>query len=235
MSDDESTRLKRDAARAALALLPERGIIGLGSGSTAKLFIEALAELVRGGRELVGVPSSRESEVLARSLGIPLLADAGPWDIDVCFDGADEVDPQLDVIKGGGGMLTREKIVIAAAKRTVLLVDESKLVPALGTTWRVPVEVVGFGHAATAARLCAFGEPHLRLRGGAPFTTDQGCMIYDVDTGPIANAPQLERDLEHIPGVVTVGLFTGRADRVIVAAQSGVRTLVRSSAVVSAR
>jgi len=235
MSDEESTRLKRDAARAALALLPERGTIGLGSGSTAKLFIEALAELVRGGRALVGVPSSRESEVLARSLGIPLLADEGPWDIDICVDGADEVDPQLDVIKGGGGMLTREKIVIAAAKSTVLLVDESKLVPALGTSWRVPVEVVGFGHVATAARLRVFGEPHLRMRDGHPFTTDQGGFIYDVATGPIADAPQLERALEHVPGVVTVGLFTGRADRVIVAAASGVRTLVRSSAVVSGR
>ncbi len=230
MADDESTRLKRDAARAALALLPERGTIGLGSGSTAKLFIEALAELVRGGRDLVGVPSSRESETLARSLGIPLLADDGPWDIDVCFDGADEVDPQLDVIKGGGGMLTREKIVIAAARSTVLLVDESKLVRALGTTWRVPVEVVAFGHRATAARLSAFGEPRLRLtREGAPFKTDQNCVIYDVATGPIADAPALERDLEHVPGVVTVGLFTGRADRVIVAASSGVRTLVRGA------
>jgi ribose 5-phosphate isomerase A len=230
MPQDESTRLKRDAAHAALALLPERGTIGLGSGSTAKLFIEALGELVRAGRTLVGVPSSRESETLARSLGIPLLADDGPWAIDVCFDGADEVDPQLDVIKGGGGMLTREKIVIAAAKRTVLLVDESKLVPKLGTGWRVPVEVVGFGHGATAARLAAFGEPRLRrTRDGVVFTTDQGGVIYDVATGPIADAPRLERELEHIPGVVTVGLFTGRADCVIVAAASGVRTLMRGA------
>jgi len=230
MTDDESTRLKRDAAQAALALLPERGTIGLGSGSTAKLFIEALAELVRSGREFVGVPSSRESETLAHSLGIPLLGDEGPWDIDVCFDGADEVDPQLDVIKGGGGMLTREKIVIAAARSTVLLVDESKLVPKLGTSWRVPVEVVGFGHGATAARLAAFGEPRLRLaRDGKVFTTDQGGVIYDIATGPISDAQQLERELEHVPGVVTVGLFTGRADRVLVAARSGVRTLVRGS------
>lgn len=228
MTDDQSTRLKREAAKAALALLPERGTIGLGSGSTAKLFIEALAELVRDGREFVGVPSSRDSETLARALGIPLLADGGPWDIDICFDGADEIDPQLDVIKGGGGMLTREKIVIAAAKTTVLLVDESKLVPALGTTWRVPVEVVLFGHAATAARLRAFGEPHLRLtRDGKPFMSDQGCLLYDVATGPIADAPGLERAIECVPGVVTAGLFTGRADRVIVATASGIRTLTR--------
>lgn len=230
MADDKSTRLKQEAALAALALLPERGTIGLGSGSTARLFIEALAGLVRGGRQLIGVPSSRESATLARSLGIPLSSDDGPWEIDVCFDGADEVDPQLDAIKGGGGMLTREKIVIAAAKSTVLLVDESKLVPALGTSWRVPVEVVGFGHGATAALLRAFGEPRLRLMSdGKPFITDQGGVIYDVATGPITDAPLLEHDLEHVPGVVTVGLFTGRADRVIVAAESGVRTLLRSS------
>jgi ribose 5-phosphate isomerase A len=227
---DDSHRLKQEAARAALALLPERGVIGLGSGSTAKLFIEALATLIREGRALVGVPSSRESESLARTLGIPLLDDDGPWDIDLCVDGADEVDPRLDVIKGGGGMLTREKIVMAAARETVLLVDESKLVPALGTSWRVPVEVVGFGHAATAARLAAFGEPRLRAgREGAPFVTDQGGVIYDVATGPINDAPALERALEHVPGVVTVGLFTGRAERVIVAGRDGIRTLVRSS------
>jgi ribose 5-phosphate isomerase A len=227
---DDSHRLKQEAARAALALLPDRGVIGLGSGSTAKLFIEALATLIQGGRALVGVPSSRESESLARALGIPLLGDDGPWDIDLCVDGADEVDPRLDVIKGGGGMLTREKIVMAAARETVLLVDESKLVPALGTTWRVPVEVVGFGHAATAARLAAFGEPRLRKgKDDGPFVTDQGGVIYDVATGPITDAPALERALEHVPGVVTVGLFTGRAGRVIVAGRDGIRTLVRAS------
>jgi len=228
MTHDDSHRLKQEAARAALALLPDEGVIGLGSGSTAKLFIEALAELVRNGRKLVGVPSSRDSETLARALGIPLLDDDGPWDIALCIDGADEVDPQLDVIKGGGGMLTREKIVMAAARETVLLVDESKLVPALGTAWRVPVEVVRFGQAATAARLAAFGPPTLRTaQDGTPFLTDQGGVIYDVATGPISDAPALERSLEHVPGVVTVGLFTRRANRVIVAGREGIRTLVR--------
>ena len=225
---DDSHRLKQEAAHAALALLPERGVIGLGSGSTAKLFIEALAGLVRSGRAFVGVPSSRESEALAQALGIPLLGDDGPWDIALCVDGADEVDPRLDVIKGGGGMLTREKIVMAAARETVLLVDESKLVPALGTSWRVPVEVLRFGHAATAARLASFGAPRLRTgKDGAPFVTDQGGLIYDVATGPIPDAPALEQALEHVPGVVTVGLFTQRAGRVIVAGREGIRTLVR--------
>jgi ribose 5-phosphate isomerase A len=231
MGADPSVELKRAAAEAALALVPERGVIGLGSGSTARLFIEALGRRVREGAALMGVPSSRESEALARSVGIPLLDDAGPWTIDVCFDGADEVDPALDVIKGGGGMHTREKIVIAAARRTVILVDESKLVPRLGTRWPVPVEVVAFGHAATAARLAAFGEPRLRARkdGGGPFVTDQGGLIYDVRTGPIGDAPALEAALNAVPGVVTVGLFTRRADAVIVAAASGVRTLSRAS------
>ncbi len=228
MQRDDSQRLKQDAARAALDMLPARGVIGLGSGSTARLFIEALAARIRAGAPLVGVPSSRDSESLARALGIPLLGDDEAWDIDLCVDGADEVDPQLDVIKGGGGMLTREKIVMAASRETVLLVDESKLAPALGTAWRVPVEVVRFGHRATAARLASFGDARLRTGAdGAPFVTDQGGLIYDVATGPIADAPALERALEHVPGVVTVGLFTGRAGRVIVAGRDGIRTVAR--------
>jgi ribose 5-phosphate isomerase A len=234
---EDAVQLRRAAAEAALAFLPERGVIGLGSGSTAKLFIEVLARRVALGAPYVGVPSSLESEAVARALGVPLLDEAGPWDIDVHVDGADEVDPALDLLKGGGGMHTREKIVMAAARRTVILVDEGKLVPRLGTRWPVPVEVVAFGHAATAARLAAFGEPVLRRRGGGagelrePFVTDQGGLVYDVRTGPIEDAAALEAAMRAVPGVVTVGLFTRRADTVLVASPGGVRTLVRPEAV----
>lgn len=224
----DQTEQKRAAARAAIAHVPERGVVGLGSGSTAKIFVEMFAELVKSGRDLRGVPSSRETAEVAQSLGIPLLGDDGPWDIAICFDGADEVDPALNVIKGGGGALTREKIVIASSSKVVLLVDESKLSERLGEKWHVPVEVLRFGHAATASHLARHGAPTLRCsKGGEAFVTDQGGLIYDVKTGPITQPFALESALQSIPGVVTVGLFCARADAVIVAAATGVREMKR--------
>src|SRR3954467_15818886 len=124
MSDDEA---KRRAARAALNLLPESGVIGLGTGSTTRFFIEGVGELVRSGRKFIGVRTSQASRALAGECGIPLLPDTGPWNIDVCVDGADEVSHTLDVIKGGGAAHTREKIVNFASKTNVIIVDESKL------------------------------------------------------------------------------------------------------------
>lgn len=225
---DPMAAQKRAAARAALKYVPESGIVGLGSGSTAELFIEELAPLVRGGRKIVGVPSSLKSRSLAASLGIELLSDDGPWNIDVCFDGADEVDPSLDVIKGGGGALTREKVVIASAKTTVLLVDATKLSKSLGTIWKVPIEVTAFGHAAVASHLASLGTPHLRIRDGKPFITDQGGCIYDLETGPIRDTAALDAKLREIPGVVMTGLFLGMASRVIVAHADRVEELVRA-------
>jgi ribose 5-phosphate isomerase A len=216
---------KQEAAAAALAYLPDSGVLGLGTGSTAACFIRAVAELVRGGRRLSGVPTSQQSRELASELGIPLLDDAGPWAVDVCVDGADEVDPQLNLIKGGGGAHAREKVVNLAAATNIILVDESKLVTALGTTRGVPVEVLNFGHAATARELAHFGAPTLRLSSGLPLVTDSGNRIYDLATGPISDPAALERTLSFIPGVVAVGLFCGRADRVIVAGPGGIREL----------
>ncbi len=219
MTPDES---KRAAAVAALAELPEEGIIGLGTGSTARLFIEEVGALVKAGRRFRAVPTSDASRVQAEGLGIEVLPEAGPWDIAVTIDGADEVDPRLDHIKGGGGAHLREKIVNYASRRNVIIVDESKLSPSLGVRWSVPVEVVVFGQEATAARLAAFGKPVLRLRGGAPFRTDSGNVIYDVACGPLADAPALDHALHAIPGVVETGLFIGRADVVIVAGANGI-------------
>lgn len=218
---------KRAAARAALALLPDQGVIGLGTGSTARLFIEAVAELVGAGRQLTGVPTSQESRRQAEALGIPLASDDGPWTIDVCVDGADEVSQALDLIKGGGGCHTREKIVNQASRLNVIVVDESKLSQRLGEKWPVPIEVLAFGHKATAEALTRWGKPELRLRGGEAWRTDSGNYLYDLAVGTIDDPAALERELSALPGVVDTGLFVGRADRVIVAAGTSVRELSR--------
>jgi len=223
-TQDEAKRL---AAAAAVRELPERGVIGLGTGSTARLFIDEVGKLVRAGRELRGVPTSEASRAQARELGIPLLDDEGPWAIDVTVDGADEVDPSLCLIKGGGGAHLREKIVNYASQKNVIVVDETKLSSQLGTKWAVPVEVVCFASSQTAAQLARVGRPTLRRRGDAVFLTDSGNHIYDVATGPMTDPAAVERDLRAIPGVVETGLFLGRADVVLVAGESGVRRLVR--------
>jgi len=224
MSDDE---LKRKAAQAALELLPESGVLGLGTGTTTRWFIEAVGELVRGGRRFVAVPTSRASRELAAKLAIPLLDDAGPWEIELCVDGADEVSATLDLIKGGGGAHTREKIVNQAARRNVIIVDESKLSTRLGEKRKVPVEVLPFGAKTTEAALARLGEPQLRAEGGKPFRTDSGNLIYDLGVLPLAEPQELDRELQALPGVVETGLFLGRADVVVVAGAGGVRRLTR--------
>jgi ribose 5-phosphate isomerase A len=221
-SPDAIVAAKRAAARAALAELPPAGIIGLGSGSTTRLFIDALGELVAQGRHYTGVPTSIASRTQAAALGIPLLSDDGPWDIDVTVDGADEVSPTLDLIKGGGGAHTREKIVNAASRRNVIIVDESKLSPQLGTHWRVPIEVLAFAHAQTARHLAAFGTPVLRAQ-----RTDAGNVIYDLACGAIADPAALDAALHAVPGVVETGLFVRRADVVLVARASGIERITR--------
>jgi ribose 5-phosphate isomerase A len=216
---------KRRCAQAALQLVPKSGVIGLGSGSTASVFIEELGRLVATGRDLVGVPTSRASATLAREVGIPLLPDEGPWDIDLCVDGADEVSQALDLIKGGGGCHTREKIVNAAARENLILVDETKLSTRLGERWPVPTEVMQFGLATTQRALERWGEARLRLRGGVPWLSDAGNCLLDLHVGPIDDPGALEAELRRVPGVVEVGLFVGRASRVLVAGADAVREL----------
>ena len=228
MSDDEA---KQRAARAALELLPESGVIGLGTGSTTRFFIEAVGELVRAGRKFTGVPTSQQSRALATQCGIPLCDDLGPWQIDLCVDGADEVSDALDLIKGGGAAHTREKIVNFAAKQNLIIVDASKLSTQLGEKRAIPVEVLVFGHLTTRRALERFGEPVLRLRAGAsdPVLTDSGNYIYDVGVAPLPDPSAVDRALRQVPGVVETGLFCGRADWVIVAEAQGVRRLTRKS------
>jgi ribose 5-phosphate isomerase A len=228
MSSDE---MKRKAAHAALLHLPETGILGLGTGTTTGWFIEAVGELVRGGRTFSAVPTSNASRALARECGIPLLDDAGPWRIDACFDGADEVSKNLDLIKGGGGAHTREKIVNFASRLNVIIVDESKLVENLGEKRRLPVEVLPFGLHTTLQSLSALGEPKLRTTrdSGSPFLSDSGNYIVDLATGRIGEPGRLDQILRRLPGVVETGLFVARADVVVVAAEDGVRELRRGN------
>ena len=202
-------------------------IVGLGSGSTSRLFVEELAARVRAGLRVVGVPTSESTRALAASLNIPLLSDEGPWDIEVNVDGADEVSERLNLIKGGGAAHTREKIVNYAARRNVIIVDESKLSARLGERWSVPIEVLPFAHNATVVHLARLGAPVLRSYEGAPVRTDAGNLIYDLAAGPIDDPAGLDLALHAIPGVVETGLFIGRADVVIVAGARGVQRLER--------
>jgi ribose 5-phosphate isomerase A len=226
MTQDEA---KRAAARAALDELPREGVVGLGSGSTAKLFIDEVGALVRAGRKLRGVPTSEASRAQAVALGIPLLDDDGPWAIDVNVDGADEVSDLLDLIKGGGAAQTREKIVNYASVKNVVIVDGSKLSSRLGEKWPIPIEVLAFAHPMTASHLEHFGKATLRLRDGKLVRTDSGNVIYDVHVAPIEEPAELDRKLHAVPGVVETGLFVGRCDVLLVAEESGVRRIARGS------
>jgi ribose 5-phosphate isomerase A len=220
---------KRTAARAALEEIPDREgvVVGLGSGSTSRLFVEELGARVRAGLRVIGVPTSESTRALALAEKIPLLDSEGPWTIDVNVDGADEVSASLDLIKGGGAAHTREKIVNFAAKRNVIIVDSSKLSALLGERWSVPVEVLPFAHGTTRAHLARLGNPVVRHKDGAMVRTDAGNLIYDLAAGPLAEPGRLDQALRAIPGVVETGLFIGRADLVIVAGDEGVRRLVR--------
>lgn len=224
LSQDEAKML---AARAVIEDLPPEGVLGLGSGSTAKLFIDEVGARVKSGAKYRGVPTSQSTRAQAQSLGIPLLADDAPWNILVCVDGADEVDEALNLIKGGGGCLTREKIVNHAAARNLIVVDESKLSKRLWEKWPIPVEILRFGEAETRRRLGDIGVPSLRLKDGAPFVTDAGGFIYDVKVPPLDDPHAVDCALRAIPGVVETGLFLGRADVVVVAGAGGVRRLAR--------
>jgi ribose 5-phosphate isomerase A len=224
MTQDEA---KRAAARAALDELPNEGIVGLGSGSTSKLFIDEVGALVKAGRKLRGVPTSEGSRIQAEALGIELLPPDGPWSIDVTVDGADEVSAALDLIKGGGAAQTREKIVNYASKRNVIIVDGTKLSAKLGEKWPIPIEVLAFAHPQTATHLARFGEPRLREKDGKIVRTDAGNVVYDLRAGVIASAADLDRQLRAIPGVVETGLFVGRCDLLIVAEAGGIRRIPR--------
>ncbi len=218
--------MKRKAAEAALAYVKPGMVLGLGTGSTARFFLDGVARLVREGVDLKGVPTSFATADAAKELGIPLTSLEERPSVDLCVDGADEVDPKLDLIKGLGGALFREKIVAAASKRFIVIVDASKLVPRLGTKAPVPVEVHPFGWKTAAAALEGLGATvELRRRDAETVRTDNGNNLLDARFGPIKAPSKLAARIATIPGVVGHGLFLGMADAVLVASDEGVRTL----------
>jgi ribose 5-phosphate isomerase A len=202
----------------ALELVPNNSRIGLGSGRAAQAFVKALGERVREGVVRVhGVPTSEETAILARQEGIPLVTLAEAGILELTVDGADEVDPDLDLIKGYGRAMVREKIVAASSRGLIILVGEEKLVPQLGTRGKLPVEVTLFALPLCERRLGELGCRPVPYRQGAGlFVTDNGNHILDCQIGPIPDARRLEMDIRAIPGVVGTGLFLGMADSVLV-------------------
>jgi ribose 5-phosphate isomerase A len=222
-SDDPAVRA---AAARALELIADDARVGLGSGRAAAAFIELLARRVQAGLRVTAVPASTATEQLARGLGIPLIGLDEELEMDITIDGADEVTPNLDLVKGWGGALVRERIVAGASRRQVILVGSEKLVAALGQRGRIPVEVIPFGHGPAARRLRALGlRPEVRMNGAEPFISDNGNLLLDCAPNDVLadrNAARaLDDALRAIPGVVDTGLFLGTAERVLVGYPDG--------------
>ena len=217
--------LKQQAGEAAAALVESGMVVGLGTGSTAIFATRRIAERLRTGdlKNIIAIATSVATDTDARELGIPLMTDDVPREVDITIDGADEVDPALDLIKGGGGALLREKIVAQASARQVIVVDESKLSPRLGTHWALPVEVMEFGWRSQARFLEKLGAVVVpREASGKLFRTDQGNMILDCKFGPIADPRGLAATLGARAGIVEHGLFIGIANDLFVAGSGGV-------------
>jgi len=207
---------KQAAARASLRFVRDGYIVGLGSGSTATYAVQFLGERVQAGLKVVGIPTSNNTRDLAASLGIPLTSlDKNPQ-IDVTIDGADEIDPQLSLIKGGGGALLHEKIVASASRCLVIIADSSKQAAMLGK-FPVPLEVITFAQPLVRRRVEALGASvTLRMAGNKPFLTDEGHHILDCNFGAIPDVPVLARKLSDMPGIVEHGLFVDMANVVLI-------------------
>jgi ribose 5-phosphate isomerase A len=221
---------KRAASAGALDFVRPGMRLGLGTGSTARHFVELLAERVRGGLDVIAVPTSETTRSDAKRLGIPLTTLEETPELDLTVDGADEIAPDLTLIKGGGGALLREKIVAAASRRMLVIADESKWVPILGR-FPLPVEVVPFGLAATRRAIDAADGARpaslRRTKDGHAFVTDQGHWILDLMLKQIPDPKALADRLADIPGVVEHGLFIGFAQTVVLAGSEGVRVIER--------
>jgi len=215
---------KRQAALKATEFVRDDMVVGLGTGTTSKHLILALGERVRAGLKIQAVPTSHDTAALARQAGIPLIESDNAWMIDIAIDGADQVDPQLNLVKGGGGALLKEKIVAAAAKQFVVMVDHTKLVPGLGGSFPLPIEVVPFGWGSTARNIeqASGGQAVLRERTGTVFQTEAGHVILDLHMPKIDDPATLEIELNQIPGIVETGLFIGRTGILIVGHAQGV-------------
>ena len=234
-SDDPAVQA---VAEKALELIEDGAKVGLGSGRASAAFIAKLGERVKQGLRVVGVPTSDASEAQARALGIPLVEIDESLELDLTVDGADEVAPNLDLVKGWGGALVRERIVAAASRRQVILVGPEKLVPGLGARGRVPVEVIPLARGYVIRRLRALGiTPTIRTGadGTSPFVTDNGNLTLDCRlVRPLQGADEalaLEARVLAIAGVVDTGLFLGTAERVLIGREDGrVEVLIRASA-----
>ena len=229
LPNDRQSKLKQEAAEYAVRFVQSGMAIGLGTGSTAIFATRRIAELLRHGtlKNIVGFATSKFIWEQAQQLGIPLMDQAMPSKIDVTIDGADEVDPNLNLIKGGGGALFREKIVAQASDREIIIVDDSKLSPCLGTKHSLPVEVSPFGWQSQLRFLESLGARAVIRQNAdhSQYVTDSGNMIFDCDFGPIADPGDLASKLSARAGIVEHGLFLGMANDVIVASETGVRHL----------
>ncbi len=222
---------KRRAAEAALAHVKSGMVVGLGSGSTASIFIELLCKAVASGKltDIRGVPTSIKSEEIARAGGLPVVDLATGGTCDVTVDGADEIDPNLDLIKGLGGALLREKVVAENTKKFVVIADEGKIVPYLGHHCPLPVEVTQFAYEVHERYLASLGSvPEQRRNAdGSPFVSDNGNYYFHCKFGPINRPGELDERLRSRAGIIETGLFVGRASVVIVASDTHVRELHR--------
>jgi ribose 5-phosphate isomerase A len=225
---EKNEDFKRQAAIVALDEIRDDMVVGLGTGSTATHFIRELGARVSAGLKILGIPTSDASKELAGELGIPLTNFIAHPAVDVTVDGADEVSPELELIKGLGGALVREKIVARASRRVVIVVDEAKLVDKLGSRAVIPIEVVPFAVELVTRRLAEWDGPTcIRQKEGKAFLSDNGNLVIDWQHGPIDQPSLLEKRLKELTGVVDCGLFCGIANLVIVAGPNGCRKLER--------
>lgn len=233
VASDPEAEFKAEAAARAVEFVQSGMKVGLGTGSTTLFAIRHIAELLKTGQlhDIVACATSQATAAEAVRLGIPLLPDDLPVDLDVTIDGADEVDPEMNLIKGGGGALLREKIVAQVSGREIIVVDETKPSPRLGMHWPVPIEVIPFGWRAQARFLEALGGKYTirQNHDGRQFITDSGNLILDCHFGPIADVRQLAAALSARAGIVEHGLFIGLATDLIVAGASGIQYRARQS------
>lgn len=219
-------RLKKEAGISAVDFIESGMVLGLGTGSTVRFALEEIGKRYKEGRlkDIVGIPSSIDTDKSSRELGIPIITFDDKQELDLTIDGADEVDPGLNLIKGGGGALLREKVLAQSSRRNIMIVDESKLSPKLGTHWPVPIEVIPFAWMPVANYLESLGsKPVLREKNGEPYKTDQNNYILDADFGPIDDLEGLTIKLGQKAGIVEYGIFIGTASEVIVATKNGIR------------